>query len=305
MRSEQDRDRSLGGDESPWEHGPYRTERMLGRGGAGEVYLARDRRWGTYVAIKRSRRDRPRQAEVVWREGTLLSTCRYRHVPVVHDVCRCEDGSVYFAADWVDGPSLNDLIARHGRLAPANALSIARAIGGALSDVHASDMLHRDVKPENVLLPMAETSPNWEQAKLIDFSIATRIAAPDGIRAAHTAFGNVAGTADYMAPEQLAGRRQTVATDIYGLGMVLFAMLFGRLPHAVQAIQRTVRLGPNLPRVFIGPAVARRLTSEVDLPDNPCLGAELKALVASMLRLDPGERPCSIQAVVAKMAHVG
>jgi eukaryotic-like serine/threonine-protein kinase len=287
-----------------WIADRYRIERRLGSGGAGNVYLATDVQEGHPVAVKHSRIDRPHLGAAIAREGRLMQTLAHPHVPIVYDVGEREDGHAFFVTQWIDGPSLYEVLERTGPISLAEALQVVTNLCEVLVLAHDSGVLHRDVKAPNVLLPTRNGVPDYARAKLIDFSIAAKVSLANEAGQERTALGSVAGTVDCMAPEQLTGRRQTRATDVYGLGITWYAMLFGRTPFAAHEFEHTSRLGPRLPGVYMGPAIARRLTTEVDVPIDPNIDESVRELLLGMLRLDPGQRPATIAEVLTAVRAI-
>ena len=140
-----------------------------------------------------------------------------------------EDGRLYLAMRWVEGTDLHRLLREHGRLEPVRAARIIDQVGGALDAAHAAGLVHRDVKPANVLL-------SGEHAYLADFGL-TRLA---GANDAMTTAGHFLGTVDYMAPEQFHNGEVDARTDVYALGCVLFAALTGGPPFPRDTVPQTI-----------------------------------------------------------------
>src|SRR5690349_23104421 len=196
--------------------GRYRVLDRLGSGGMATVYLAEDQRLGRKVAVKRLHSDSPEDAaqrfELEAKVGASLS---HPNLVTVFDTVADDDG-VLIVMEHVEGENLADLMARE-RVPPEKAVSIIRQVAGALDHAHKAGVVHRDVKPANILI-----TPDGK-AKLVDLGIATA-----SERTQITAVGTVLGTPSYMAPEQLEGGQITKAVDIYGLGAVAFELLSGR-----------------------------------------------------------------------------
>jgi eukaryotic-like serine/threonine-protein kinase len=195
--------------------GRYRVLERLGSGGMATVYLAEDQRLGRKVAVKRLHSDSPDDAARRFeREAKVGASLSHPNLVTVFDTVADDDG-VLIVMEYVEGENLAQLMARE-RIPPEQAVSIIRQVAGALDHAHQAGVVHRDVKPPNILI-----SPDGK-AKLVDLGIATA-----SERTQITAVGTVLGTPSYMAPEQLEGGRITKAVDIYSLGAVAFELLSG------------------------------------------------------------------------------
>jgi eukaryotic-like serine/threonine-protein kinase len=195
--------------------GRYRVLQRLGSGGMATVYLAEDDRLGRKVAIKRLHADSPEDAaRRIEREAKVGASLSHPNLVTVFDTVADDEG-VLIVMEYVAGENLAALMARE-RIAPEQAISIIRQVAGALDHAHKAGVIHRDVKPANILI-----SPDGK-AKLVDLGIATA-----SERTQITAVGTVLGTPSYMAPEQLEGGKITKAVDIYALGAVAFELLSG------------------------------------------------------------------------------
>jgi serine/threonine-protein kinase len=210
----------------------YRIERELGAGGMATVYLAHDIRHDRKVALKVLR---PELAAVIGAERFLAeikTTANLQHPNILplHDSGECE-GTVYYVMPFVDGESLRDRLDREKQLPIVDGVRIASAVAGALQYAHTHGVIHRDVKPENILL-------HDGHAVVADFGIALA-ASSAGSRMTQT--GMSLGTPHYMSPEQAMGERDIDArSDIYALGCVLYEMLTGEPPFAGATAQAVV-----------------------------------------------------------------
>jgi serine/threonine protein kinase len=197
--------------------GRYEVERPLGHGAMAVVDLARDRELDRDVALKRLAenlaRDENLRARFV-REGRLAARLSHPNIVSIFDVGEA-DGRPYIAMELVDGETLADLIAR-GPIPASEAAELGAQAARALAAAHAAGLVHRDVKPHNLLLRRDGL------LKLGDFGIAVGI---EGTR--FTVAGTVLGTAAYLAPEQARGEQVTAAADVYALGLVLVELLTG------------------------------------------------------------------------------
>src|ERR671919_1124758 len=199
----------------------YRLEEKIGSGGMSSVYRAFDPTLERWVAIKLMHRDisnDPDQLERFRREARAVAQLNHPHVVTVIDAGE-DDGNPFIVFEYVEGETLKDRIRRLGRLPVAEAVAYAVEIARALAAAHQRSIVHRDVKPQNVLI-----DPEGS-AKVTDFGIA-RTLEEEGL----TADGRVLGTTDYVSPEQALGHAVTGQSDLYSLGIVLFEMLTGDVP---------------------------------------------------------------------------
>jgi eukaryotic-like serine/threonine-protein kinase len=199
----------------------FRLDERIGSGGMSSVYRAFDPTLERWVAIKLMHRDissDPDQLERFRREARAVAQLNHPHVVTVIDAGE-DEGAPYIVFEYVEGETLKDRIRRNGRLPVAEAVAYAIEIGRALESAHSHRLVHRDVKPQNVLI-----DPDG-RAKVTDFGIARSLEA-QGL----TAPGRVLGTTDYVSPEQALGHEVTEQSDIYSLGIVLYEMLTGEVP---------------------------------------------------------------------------
>ncbi|HEU0168172.1 MAG TPA: protein kinase [Chloroflexota bacterium] len=225
--------------------GRYQIVRRLGSGGMATVYLAHDPMLGRDVAIKVPRLDAEAEPDVLERfEAELRAVGRLNHRNIVTIYDGGEDrGQPFLVMEPVDGESLAQLIRRESPLPQEQAVELAVQIADALAYAHAQGLIHRDVKPQNVLLDRAG------RAKVTDFGIAR---SSDVTR---TLAGTVMGTPNYMAPEVGAGGRATAQSDVYSLGVVLYQMLTGHTPfeaeNPIAAAVRAQREDPPPPSRYV------------------------------------------------------
>lgn len=227
--------------------GGYHVLGQLGSGGQGAVYRGWDPSAQREVAIKVLNGTQPKQRARFAREVEALGKLRHPNLVVVHAAGE-HAGCPFLVLDLVDGITLSERLRREGPLAPEVAAELVASLAGAVAAAHAQGVLHRDLKPDNVLL-----GPEGRPL-LTDFGLA-RLSG-DSSRLSLT--GQVLGTPGYMAPEQAAGERRAVgpATDVYGLGGILYACLTGRPPHEgsnlSELLVRTVSGTPPAPSTLRG-----------------------------------------------------
>src|SRR5919197_1115716 len=203
--------------------GGYTIDSLLGRGGMGTVYLATHKRLGRKVALKlispELALDEGFRARFL-RESQLAASLDHPNVIPIYDADEV-DGVLYLAMRYVSGPSLQTAIRDRGPLSPGETLRVAEQIGGALDAAHAAGLVHRDVKPANILLAEPD-----RHVYLCDFGLARRTSS-HGV----TQAGSFLGSVDYCSPEQIQGAPLDGRADVYSLGCVLFHCLAGRPPY--------------------------------------------------------------------------
>lgn len=216
--------------------GRYRIVRKLGEGAMGAVYEAEHLAIGRRDAIKVLRESLAADPEAMARfarGARNVSRIQHANVCTVYDFSTTDDGRRFMAMEFVPGETLQDLLAREGRLAPERAVSIAVQVAGALQAAHEAGIVHRDLKPGNVMI--APGRAGSEIVKVVDFDIAKGSA--EGEPGEVTRLGFVIGTPEYMSPEQLLGMALDGRSDVYALGLVLFRMLAGALPFRANDTQ--------------------------------------------------------------------
>ena len=257
----------------------YREIKRLGVGGMATVMLAEDTMLGRRVALKRVHADGgyPRSTSRLRREALVGASLSHPNLVAIYDVEIGEDGDLVIVMEYVAGQTLGDAIAGSGALPPAFALEILEGLAAALDAIHARGIVHRDVKPANVLL-------GTEGAiKLADLGIAV---AEDRTRITNA--GEILGTFSYMAPEQLEGEEATPAVDVYALALVAFEMLGGH------------KARPQTNPVALAHAIATRPP-----PDLCEVSPRTPRAAADVLKLgmaaDPAKRPHSAGELVGRL----
>ncbi|MCV7421364.1 serine/threonine protein kinase [Mycobacterium yunnanensis] len=248
--------------------GPYELQELIGMGGMGEVYRAYDTVRERMVALKLLRADvasDPSYRDRFRRESRIAARLQEPHVIPVHDFGEIE-GVLYIDMRLVDGASVKDELRVHGVLPPARAVSIVAQVASALDAAHAHGLVHRDVKPENVLL-----TPD-DFAYLVDFGIAN-----GGGEATVTRTGLIIGSCAYMASERLSGKPGGPPSDVYSLTCLLFESLVGRAPFEAADIRQVMSA-----HMFAPPP----RPSEV----RPGINPAFDAVVAKGMAKSPGDR---------------
>ncbi|MFE8595715.1 protein kinase domain-containing protein [Archangium violaceum] len=250
--------------------GRYSLVRMLGRGGMGTVYQARDSLVGDVVALKTLELGKdagPDALERFTREVRLARRITHPHVARMHDL-GTHEGQAFLTMEFVEGEDLRALLARERPLAPARAARIALAICEGLAAAHAAGVVHRDLKPANILIE------SGGRVVLTDFGIARAVAG----EAASRTLGTV-GTPMYMAPEQVSGDPVDARADLYAVGLLLYELLAGEVPFSGDTPWAA--------------AMARLRQSPPDLRQRPTIPPPLAELVHRCLGRAPEERPAS------------
>ncbi|MET8561719.1 serine/threonine-protein kinase [Streptomyces flaveolus] len=234
----------------------YQLQDRLGSGAMGEVWRADDRLLGRPVAVKLLRTDEAADAERFRLEAQTAGRLNHPNVVGVYDF-GSHHGRLYLVMELVDGWSLAQERSLRGALDPQEATALAAQVASGLAAAHREGVIHRDVKPANVMLSADRT------AKIADFGIA-RFA--DEAAAGLTATGKIVGTADYLAPERALGRPAHPASDVYSLGCVLYELLTGRPPFRgatpLAVVQQHVD-APPAPPARLRPGISQRLSDYV------------------------------------------
>ncbi|MFN7973658.1 MAG: serine/threonine-protein kinase [Acidobacteriota bacterium] len=259
--------------------GRYEIERLLGRGGMGEVYLAREVMLDRLVAIKVLERDARREESVVKRfvqEARIAAKLRHPGIVAIHDIG--SSGEIhYFTMDYVPGPTLDDLVSREGPLPAERARAILASVAAAVQHAHRAGVIHRDLKPANVLVDLDG------HVFVSDFGLAKNVDG-QGI----TTSGIIVGTPQYLSPERLEGRPATPASDVYALGLLYAFLLTGH--HVVT--------GDSLSSI-VGQHMSGTPRSRVQA--DPALPEPARSLIVAMLDRDPAHRPTSLDDVLARL----
>ncbi len=259
----------------------YKVLSRLGRGGMADVFLAEDQQLGRKVAVKLLHRrfaEDPGFVERFRREARAAAGLQHPNVVSVYD--RGEyDGTYYIAMEYLPGHTLKQLIAEQAPIEPLRAIEITLQILQAARFAHRRGVIHRDLKPHNVMIDDAD------QAKVTDFGIA-RAGASD-----MTETGSIMGTAQYLSPEQAQGHAVSAASDLYAVGVVLYELLTGQVPFDAESAV----------------TIALKHVSEAPVPPsriNPAIPPELEQVVLWALNKDPADRPADAEQLIAALEQV-
>jgi serine/threonine-protein kinase len=270
--------------------GHYQLKRRLGAGGMGEVYLAEHvllRRPCAVKVIRPERAGDPQHLRRFEREVQATAALTHPNTVEIYDYGHTADGTFYYAMEFLPGLTLEQLVGRHGPLPPGRAVHLLRQVCEALREAHAAGLVHRDVKPGNIIV--CARGGRHDVAKLLDFGLARAHGlGEDGGRL--TQQGTLLGTPAYMSPEQAAGREELDArSDLYSLGAVAYFLLTGRPPFVRDSAVQT--LAAHLGESVVAPGRLRG-----DVPED------LQAVVLRCLEKDPRRRFPDAEAVVQALA---
>ena len=261
----------------------YEVKELLGSGGMGEVYLARDEVLNREVALKALHRQYANDegfVERFKREAQSAGALSHPNIVSVYDRGRSEDGSYYMAMEYVPGGTLKDRILKDAPMPVPEVAGIVSQVAGALGAAHEKGVIHRDIKPQNVLLTDAGL------VKVVDFGIARAASATVATRTSL-----VLGTVSYMSPEQAMGEQVGPASDLYSLGIVVYEMLTGELPFSaetpVAVAMKHVNEPPPSPK-----------ETRPDVPEG------VDAVVVKLLSKDPDDRYSSAAELAEDLARV-
>ena len=260
----------------------YTLVEPLGSGGMAEVYLAHDEVLDRAVALKILRGQYADDEEFVERfrrEAQSAAGLSHPNIVSIYDRGRSEDGAYYIAMEYVPRGTLKDRISRDGALEPGMAAGVALQIADALQAAHESGVIHRDIKPQNVLITKTG------DIKVTDFGIARATSSP------LTATSAVLGTAGYMSPEQAMGEPVGQGSDLYSLGVVLYEMLTGDIPFRAES-----PIAQAMMHVNERPRSPREVNPEVPEP--------LDALTLKLLAKDPEDRYPSASALANDLERI-
>jgi DNA-binding response OmpR family regulator len=264
--------------------GRYQVRRQLGAGGMGTVYLAHDRELGEDIALKVLHpsllAEDPLRLERLRTEIKLARKISHLNVVRSHDIGEWE-GTHYITMEFIRGVTVADLLEKRGRLTVESTLAIGTQLADALAVAHDQEILHRDIKPQNLMIDESGV------LKVADFGLARTVQRDKKL----TQAGYIIGTVSYMAPEQLVGGDLDARTDLYAVGLVLFECLSGRLPYEASSPMAIIA-------AIVDNSVPDVSTLASDVP--PALGA----VISRLLQREPEKRFASARELAEALAHV-
>ena len=268
--------------------GRYDVLGTIGKGGMGVVYRARDRQLDEVVALKVLRsdvlKDDPKLLDRFKQEIKLARRITHRNVLRTHDFGETQ-GTPYISMEYLEGVTLKDLIRGKGALPLPVGLRIAKQVCLGLEAAHQEGVVHRDIKPQNMLI-----IPGTGDLKIMDFGIA-RVSEMKAGAAGLTSTGTVMGTPDYMPPEQAQGQSADFRSDIYSLGIVFYEIFTGHLPFTGDSVMAVVLA--HIQR----PAPAPRQT-------NPAIPPELEAVILRCMEKSPSKRYQRVEDILEDLGRV-
>ncbi|ALV37694.1 serine/threonine-protein kinase [Streptomyces sp. CdTB01] len=278
----------------------YRIEREIGRGGMAVVYRALDLRLERTVALKLLAPELARNDTFRRRfthESRAAAAIDHPHIVPVYEAGET-DGVLYIAMRYVDGSDLRHLLDRRGPLAPSTTLRIAAQVASALDAAHEHGLVHRDVKPGNILVARGTDSDHPEHTYLTDFGLTKKSLSLTGF----TSVGQFVGTLDYVSPEQISGRPVDGRCDVYGFACVIYETLAGRPPfrrdddmallwaHQYDQPPPLTEFRPDLPAA-VDTVFDRALAKSPDDRHDSCLAFVAALRTAVVGREDTGHPP--------------
>ncbi len=251
----------------------FALRKLLGQGSGGVVYEAQEHSSGRRVALKILDPGLTIEPDIIprfLRERDTLANVRHPNIVSLYEIGYSQ-GLYFYSMELVEGPALRELLAQQGGIDEAQLLEISRDVCAALAHLHSMGIVHRDIKPGNILLPVG-------RAKLVDFGLAKHCEDGGGL----TSNQVILGTPGYLAPEEILGASPGFPSDIYGLGITMVEMALGELPFSGDSTRRIIdRTVNNEPGHAFGAEAV--------------LSAELAELVQSMIHRQPENRPSAQQ----------
>ncbi len=265
--------------------GRYEILSKLGEGGMGSVYRARHRLLGRVDAVKMLRPDaaNAEAARRFLREAKLAASINHPNAVVIHDFGEAESGVAFLAMEYIPGQPLSKLLQKQGPLPPAQAVAVARQIAAALDAAHQLGVVHRDLKPDNIMVM------DGDRVKVVDFGIAKAMGGKESV-VPMTQVGLVVGTPQYMSPEQALGEPLDARSDVYSLALVTYEMLVGASPFLGDSMQAQM-----VARISEPPRPMRVAAPHIAVPPA------IEAVVRQALAQAPAHRPASAGAFATQL----
>lgn len=275
--------------------GRYRILAKLGEGGMGAVYRAEQISLKRIIALKVLKPELSSEPGLVRRfnaEATLAAKLNHPNTVTLFDFGQDDDGSLFIAMEYIEGKSLRQVLVKDGPLAPDRALAITSQICNSLSDAHATGIVHRDLKPDNVMLFVRGRQS--EAVSVLDFGIAKLRDEHGNItQQPMTQAGDILGTPQYMAPEQIRGDRVDARTDVYALGVMLYEIMTARLPFEGATVMAL--LSKHLTDTPVAPTARR---PELAIPEP------ISQLIMRCLAKSPDDRPRTMDEIEQFLASM-
>lgn len=269
--------------------GSYRVLEFIGEGGMGLVYRVEHIHMDKILALKVLKTEH--LSENLWKrfrlEAQAISRLDHANIIKIYDMNQTPDGRPFYTMELLSGQSLADYLHEHQRLSISQALPIFRQVCSALAYAHERGIIHRDIKPGNIMLLNEGGSSLGPRVKIVDFGIVKLIDSGEQIGQGLTRQGEIFGSPLYMSPEQCAGNQLDARADMYSVGVTLFQALAGKPP----LVGRTAAETSILHHTTVPPSMSE--VAGIDFP------AELEGLVATMLAKDPVDRYSSLSDVAS------
>lgn len=272
----------------------YRVESLIAKGAVGSVYKAKQELLGRQVALKVLHGylgADPESLVRFHREAKAISRLEHPNLLTLYDFGMTSDGQPYFVMDLLNGTTLAKVLSTEGRLEAKRAIAIVKQVLEALSEAHRKGIVHRDIKPPNIVLIEKEETKDF--VKLVDFSIAKMADNSTLDPVQLTVDGIICGSPAYMSPEQCRGSDVDGRSDIYSIGIVLFEALTGKRPFSAKDLVSLMYLHVNNE-----PPKLSDVEPDLQFP------SALEEMISSTLAKDPAARPQSVEALLAKMNSV-
>ena len=276
--------------------GRYRILAKLGEGGMGAVFRAEQISLKRKVALKLLKPELSADPGLVRRfnaEAELAAKLNHPNTVTLYDFGQDSDGSLFIAMEFIEGRSLREVMVTEGPLPVARIVDVGVQVCSSLADAHGRGIVHRDLKPDNVML--STRGKKTDVVRVLDFGIAKlRDTQGDMTQMPMTRAGDLLGTPQYMAPEQIRGEKVDARTDIYAMGAMIYEMVTGRLPFEAPTLMAI--LSKHLTEMPVPPSERR---ADLAIPEA------LSSLVMSMLAKDPAQRPPTMDRVSDQLEAIG